>query len=208
MKKIISLFKRDYGGNRQVYDEIVPGAKWVAAGQGVATRKFDGTCCLWKNARLWKRYDRKLTKKAKKRGPPFSAEDCKAAPEGWVQAEAAPDLQSGHWPGWLPVGNGPEDQWHREAIPRIAFVENQTYELIGPKIQGNPERWWQHHLIPHGTYILAVAYSDPPRDFDGLRAWLAKHEMEGIVWHHQDGRMVKIKRRDFGLPWPVPDEKE
>lgn len=31
MKKVISLFKRDYEGTRQVYDEIVAGAEWVVA---------------------------------------------------------------------------------------------------------------------------------------------------------------------------------
>jgi hypothetical protein len=34
MKKIISLFKRDYEGNRQVYNEVVPGAEWVTNGGG------------------------------------------------------------------------------------------------------------------------------------------------------------------------------
>ena len=26
--------------------------------------------------------------------------------------------------------------------------------------------------------------------------------IEGIVWHHPDGRMAKIKARDFGIQWP------
>ena len=43
MKKIISLFQRNYEGDRLVRDELVPGAEWVAAGEGVATRKWDGT---------------------------------------------------------------------------------------------------------------------------------------------------------------------
>jgi hypothetical protein len=37
-----------------------------------------------------------------------------------------------------------------------------------------------------------------PRDFDGLREYLAGKDIEGIVWHHSDGRMAKIKLRDFG----------
>lgn len=40
MKKIISLFVRNYDGDRLVRDEIVPGAEWVVAGEGVATVKF------------------------------------------------------------------------------------------------------------------------------------------------------------------------
>ena len=43
MQKVISLFKRDYEGNRQIYNELVEGAEWVVAGEGVATEKIDGT---------------------------------------------------------------------------------------------------------------------------------------------------------------------
>ncbi len=46
MRKIKSLFKRDYEGNRNVYDEIVEGSEWVAMGEGKATKKYDGTCCM------------------------------------------------------------------------------------------------------------------------------------------------------------------
>jgi hypothetical protein len=40
-----------------------------------------------------------------------------------------------------------------------------------------------------------------PRDFDGLREYLASFNGEGIVFHHPDGRMVKIRRTDFDFPW-------
>lgn len=40
MKKIISLFKRNYEGDHLVRDEIVEGAEWVIAGEGEATRKW------------------------------------------------------------------------------------------------------------------------------------------------------------------------
>lgn len=30
---------------------------------------------------------------------------------------------------------------------------------------------------------------------------LVENVIEGLVWHHDDGRMAKIKRRDFGLKW-------
>jgi hypothetical protein len=43
MRKIITLFQRNYESDRLVRDEVVPGAEWVLAGEGVATRKFDGT---------------------------------------------------------------------------------------------------------------------------------------------------------------------
>lgn len=58
MKRVISLFKRDYEGNRQVYDEVVEGAEWVIAGEGIATEKIDGTACMIRNGKLYKRYGR------------------------------------------------------------------------------------------------------------------------------------------------------
>lgn len=176
MQKIISLFQRNYDGDRLVRDEVVPGAEWVLAGEGVATRKFDGTCCMVRGGRLFKRYDAKKGKEP---------------PAGFEPAQD-PDAKTGHWPGWLPVGDGPEDRWHREATVR-EFADG-TYELCGPKIQGNPEAFEGHVLVAHGQAPL-----DAPRDFAGLREYLATANIEGIVWHHPDGRMVKIKVKDFGL---------
>lgn len=183
VKKIISLFKRDYEGTRLVYDEIVEGAEWVVAGEGVATIKLDGTSCMVRDGQLYKRYDRKM-KKGKYRD----------APHGWEAAQD-PDPISGHWPGWLIVGDGPEDQYHREAWNSgAAHLGDGTYELCGPKVQGNPEQLERHSLIPHGSDMV-----DAPRTFDALREWFKGRDIEGLVWHHKDGRMVKIKKKDFGL---------
>jgi hypothetical protein len=179
MQKIISLFQRNYEGDRQVRDEIVPGAEWVAAGEGVATQKFDGTCCMVRDGKLYKRYD---AKRGKTPPPNF-------------EAAQEPDPSTGHWPGWVPVGEGSEDRWHREAFPIPANYQNGTYELVGPKVQGNPERCEVHELVRHGSHVL----HDCPRDFAGIREYLRTHDVEGIVWHHPDGRMVKIKTKDFGL---------
>jgi hypothetical protein len=151
-------------------------------GEGVATEKHDGTACRVLDGRLWKRFDRKKGK---------------GAPPEWEPCEDAADPNTGHWPGWLLVGEGPEDRYHREGMGNTSEAADGTYELVGPKVQGNPYALKSHYLWRHGFYHL-----DPPRTFEGLRAWFADHNLEGIVWHHADGRMVKIKRRDFGLPWP------
>ncbi len=192
MQKIISLFKRDYEGTRQVYDEVVPGAEWVQAGDGRATVKWDGTCCLVRDGKLYKRYDAKHGKQ-----PPSDFEPAQE-----------PDPKTGHWPGWLPVKeDNPGDQWHlaawREHLSNTGGrpLYDGTYELVGPKIQGNPNGWDRHYLILHGGETLG----NVPTTFDALRQWLETTRYEGIVWHHPDGRMVKIKRRDFGLPWPVKE---
>lgn len=179
MQKIQSLFQRNYDTDRLVRDEIVPGAAWVRAGGGVATRKWDGTSCLVRGGQLFKRYD---------------AKQGRTPPPGFEAAQA-PDPVTGHHPGWIPVDDSPGDAYHREAWARAgANLPDDTYELIGPKIQGNPDQVAEHQLIRHGEAFL----EDAPRDFAGLKTYLeARPEMEGIVWHRPDGRMVKIKRKDF-----------
>ena len=176
MKKTISLFSRNYGGDRLVRDEIVPGAEWVVAGEGVASRKFDGTCCMVRYGKLFKRHDVKAGKE-----PPQDFEPAQEA-----------DPITGHWPGWVPVGDGPDDLRHRQA--NGGTRSDGTYELCGPKVQKNPEQFETHVLVRHGAEVL-----DAPRTFLALRDYLAEHDIEGIVWHHPDGRMVKIKGKDFGI---------
>ena len=39
-------------------------AEGVAAGDGVATRKHDATCCMWRDGKLWKRHELKAGKPA------------------------------------------------------------------------------------------------------------------------------------------------
>lgn len=182
MKKIISLFQRNYDGDRLVRNELVPGSEWVAAGIGIATQKFDGTCCMMRNGQLYKRYD---------------AKHGKQPPEGFEAAQD-PDPVTGHWPGWVLVGNGPEDKYYNEAWVnelRFGTLFDGTYELCGPRINGNPEGHSVHVLKRHGSITLP----DCPRDYDGLKAYLSEHDIEGVVWHHPDGRMVKIKAKDFGI---------
>jgi hypothetical protein len=183
MKKVISLFKRNYDGDRMVYDEIVPGSEWVVAGEGIATVKIDGTSCLVRDGKLYRRYDAKRGKK-----PPANFEPAQE-----------PDAVTGHWPGWVPVGDEPESKWHREAAFEMNTLENGTYELIGPKVQGNPYSLLIHMLVKHGYW---KPVSNPPLDFAGLKEWFEHHAVEGIVWHRGNGDMVKIKRSDFGFAWP------
>lgn len=185
MKKIQSLFQRNYEGDRLVRDEVVPGSEWVQRGEGIATRKWDGTCCLVRDGKLYKRYEVKPGKQ-----PPPNFEPANEI-----------DENTGKQQGWLPVGDGPEDQYHRQAF--YGTFEDGTYELVGPKVQGNAEGFVAHHaLIRHGKDVFVV---DPPRTFDALKQWFVDNpDFEGIVWHHPDGRMVKIKLKDFGLKRATP----
>lgn len=183
MKKIPTIFMRDPMNRMVVLNEPNPECDWVFAGEGVATRKFDGTCCMIRDGKLFKRYD---------------AKSGKTPPPDFEPAQE-PDPISGHRPGWVPVGDGPQDKYHRMGLERLRNDKNPqlpddgTYELCGPKIQGNPERLSQVLLIRHGGEVL----HNMRREFAALRLFLMDRRYEGIVFHHPDGRMAKIKRRDF-----------
>ena len=194
MKKIQSLYKRDYEGNRQVYDEAVPGCEWALAGEGVATLKIDGTACMYRDGIWYKRYDRKRNRKTGKH---------KDAPGDWIAAEKLPNEHTGHWPGWLPVDfDNPADKWHVEAINSFTEcpIDGGTYELVGEKVQGNPYGYSGHRLLLHGDIVIEGHLFD--LSFDSIKTYLRSCVVEGIVWWHDDGRMCKIKRRDFGFKWP------
>jgi hypothetical protein len=183
MKKIPTLFRRDPENMRRVLPEVTSGCEWVLAGEGIATRKFNGTCVMLDGERWWARREVKPGK---------------PAPTDFVAVEK--DESTGKTVGWTSILDSPFVKFWSEVVERLT-VERQrgglvsgTYELCGPKINGNPEGYTVHVLIRHATAERLTAV---PRDFDGLAVWLAETDFEGIVWHHPDGRMAKLKRRDF-----------
>lgn len=182
MKKIPTLFKRDFNNNGQIMPEYSDGTEWVLAGEGKATRKYDGTSCRVLDGKLYKRYELR---------------DGKEAPYGFEPADVK-DPETGKTMGWVEVGNGNEDKWHREAVgnPDNVDLPDGTYELLGPKVQGNPDNYNVHTLVKHSD---AEVYTDAPTEFEALKQWLSYKDIEGLVWHHPDGRMVKIKKKDYRL---------
>lgn len=160
-------------------------ADWVLAGEGRATVKHDGTSCLVEGGKLFKRFDAKKGRQL---------------PAGFQPCEPQPDPVTGHWPGWVPVSAGdPADRWHVEAfsddLGEVSY-EDGTYELVGPKVQGNRYGLDRHVLWRHGREAADVG-----RTREAIAEWLASHEAEGLVFHHPDGRMAKVRRKDFGLKW-------
>ena len=177
MKKTPTIFKRNPENMREILPEPHKECAWVFAGEGVATRKYDGTCCLIEGGKLYKR--RELKNGA-------------ALPDGFVKADH--DEVTGKIVGWVPVDpESAEDKWHLTAFSE-GMIDG-TYELLGPKIQGNPEGLAEHVLMKHSD---AEQYWNAPRTFDGLRDWMLTRDIEGVVFHHADGRMAKIKKRDYG----------
>lgn len=180
MQKIISVFQRNYETDRLIRDDVVPGAEWVITGEGVATRKYDGSCCMVRDGEMFKRYDVRKGKQP---------------PAGFIPAQP-PDSVTGHWPGWLKISDAPEDKWFREAWMNAgSALPDGTYEAIGPHFQGNPEQQERDTLIRHGITEMP----DCPRDFEGIRAYLRDKDIEGVVFWHPDGRMAKVKKKDYGM---------
>jgi hypothetical protein len=180
MRKVPTLFQRDPEDMRRVLPVVAPGCEWVLAGEGAATRKYDGTCVMLDHAGDW--WARREVKPGKR------------PPSGFLAVES--DSATGKTVGWEPIGQSSFAKFHAEAVRNDGGdFDSGTYELCGPKINGNPEAFAGHCLVPHW---LAQPLEDVPLTFDGLAALLSDgFPYEGIVWHHADGRMAKLKRRDF-----------
>ena len=178
MKKIPTIFKRNPENMRELLDQPHPDCLWVFNGEGIATRKHDGTCVKIENRGYFKRREIKPEK---------------SIPQNFIQENL--DSNTGKRVGWVPVSKeANEDKYHREVF--VYSLPNGTYELCGPKIQGNPEKFDKHILVAHNK---AEQYKDVPRTMQGIKQWLVGKDIEGIVFHCQDGRMGKIKKRDFGM---------
>jgi hypothetical protein len=181
VKKIPTVFMRDWDNDpKYVTPEPNPECAWVFAGQGVPTRKLDGTCVRYDGQRWWVRREVK---------------EGKTPPPAFV--EVAADPETGKTVGWEPAEQSGFAKWVQAALDgeHSSAWPTGTYELCGPKVNGNPEGFDEHLLIPHS---MADVFEDVPLDYDGLAVWLHSHLYEGIVWHHSDGeRMAKLKRRDI-----------
>lgn len=183
MKKISTLFKKDPNDLGRVVNEINPENEWALNPNVIATRKWDGTACAIINGELYKRYDVKKGKSV-----PLNAIPCQE-----------PDEITGHWPHWVKCDrNDNSNKWHFEAFDYAGILKDDTYELCGPKIQGNPENFPSHVLLRHGGHKLNIFYSTPT--YDLLEKYLKLMDIEGIVFHQPlTGKMCKIRKSDFGI---------
>ncbi|KAG1939137.1 uncharacterized protein C12orf29 homolog isoform X1 [Pimephales promelas] len=143
--------------------------------------------------------------------------------------------EHGHIPGWVPVDQTNKQYcWHASVVNYdvgvalvlkthgddeglleivsvpLADLMEQTLELIGTNVNGNPyglgsKKHPVHVLVPHGILRIRNA---PPVEFQQLFSWFQEcqeGQVEGIVWHCDNGTLVKIHRHHLGLKWPVGD---
>lgn len=193
MKKIPTLFIREFENHRvvKVTPSVTPGLEWVFEGEGMATIKYDGSCCAIINGEFYKRYDAK-------HGKPVPPEAIKC------QEEADP--VTGHLPCWVKCDReNPADKWFWAAYDsyHTYYHTNGTYEAVGPHFNGNPYALENDSLIRHGQ---AVVDNELVRSFEGIKAWLEEHQEEGLVFWKDGEPKCKIKRSDFGLEWPIKEK--
>lgn len=191
MKKIPTLFEREFGDNGRIVAVkpiVRSGFDWVLDGDGEATEKVDGACCAIINGRLWKRFDAKPGRKI---------------PQGAIPCITHADPITGHWPHWVKVDPASKgDKWFIRAYENTPWCrEDGTYEAVGVHFQNNPYGLDDDFLERHGR----IKIKDCPRTLDGIREWLRAHEVEGIVWWKDGEPQCKIKRTDFGFPWPIKE---
>lgn len=178
MKKIPTIYLRNENDRAHITDQINPECLWVFDGEGLATRMFDGTCVKKDESGMW--WARREVKKGKN------------PPEGFVLEDY--DDVTGKKLGWVLIDESPFHKFWQEALV-YSYGDNYspgTYELIGPKINDNPEKVTIHVMCRHGYVTFSRGHS--PLD---LIEECRRLGWEGVVWHHPDGRMAKLKVRDF-----------
>jgi hypothetical protein len=200
MKKMTTLFKKNPNDLSLVIPEVAPENLWALEDDGVKVyRKWDGMACMIKDGILYKRFDSKV--KRGKRQP---------VPEGAIPCQPEPDSgPAGHWPHWAPVTTLPEDARYREGHKNSWFQHaNGTYELCGPGVSterfvknDNVERLPELRLIKHDSELVMTFHNGSQKHmtFPWWRDFLSRLDIEGVVFRHPDGRMCKLRKKDFGL---------
>lgn len=217
MKKIPTLFKRVFSEDhkqKSITHEVTQGCEAVLTGECIPTEKIDGACCAIINGEIYKRYDAK-----QKYG--------KKPPEGAIQCQPEPDPITGHWPHWVKCEKGnPADKYFLEAFENFKEIPllpdwlscaqeyktgdnclDGTYEAVGPCWQSNPYGLPQPYLKRHGEIlqefeVICKGEMTPSQLYDKCKNYLETYNIEGIVFWYNGEPLCKIKRSDFGFPWP------
>ena len=186
MKKIQTIFERDWEGNKTVIDKYIEGFSPEILNYAVATEKLDGM-----NVRATIRGGTCV--RLEKRRNPDKIQKHKGITEPWyVDA----DLYS------------PADKWIVDALKNTDLSQlpdgEWSGEALGKNVQGNPLNLSDNRIV-FFTLGQAPIFENVPVEFEGLKVWLPAQKskygndcgIEGIVWHCKNGDMFKIKVKDF-----------
>lgn len=192
-------------------------------GQGVATGKLDGCCVRLTERGLEMRQDLRMATKGPHKGKYVSKKGKPAnMPATWVPTTNKPELNPerkfvSHI--GFRCAQSPGDKYALEVFSEdknqvrvltsilpvtIEYVpvENltgKTYELLGPRINGNFHELEEHCLAPHGGVVVDLGDDQ----LDTVKLFLTTdplgQKLEGIVWHMDDGTCYKVHRQHLGM---------
>src|SRR5262249_38315072 len=128
MREIPTIFVRDANDRGVVTSQPPPARDWGFPGGGGPTPQEDGPGWTYDGDRCGARREVKPDR---------------PTPDGFVLVETDPT--TGKSVGWEPVEQSAFAKFHAEAV-RAGGPEWHTgsYELVGPKVNGNPERATGH----------------------------------------------------------------
>lgn len=209
MKKMPIIFDMTFNkdGEREVLHTIrkeiraLVNTTLAEGKQVVPTFKRDGTAVFRDADGKW------FTRRVVKTG--------KQAPEGFIALET--DTNTGTTFGWEPKDASPMKKFLNKAIEKFIHdngaepPRNTTFELLGPKINGNPERVTADELRIHGqekaddfpTIQDILANDEPFKMLKPIFADFRAKHIEGIVFWlaDADGNLIeprfKVRCKDF-----------
>jgi len=196
MKKIPTLFDRDWNGNRKVIAQLDPRleGKEIDWSQAICTEKFNGTNVAFtiENNQVinyWKRKNPSKEEKKLNIEPSYIEVDFEDPNTKYI-TKAITEYMWKDFHKMYPIPNG-----------------LYSAELIGPKIQGNPYNLNFYYFIFFSIpdFIKNYTFDMQSPNYLLLRntlPLLKSHlnpnvSIEGLVWHFPDKSMIKIKTEDF-----------
>lgn len=186
VKKMPALFEIDRLAHKAT-TVINEKAAWIFNEPARATIKRDGTSITVNEDGTV------FARRAVKKG--------KTAPNGFIPAET--DSFTGSTFGLEPVTQSGFHKMFQQAS-QGRFLPPGTYELCGPKINGNPESLSEPVLFSHGSddAIEIPDMSTMPREeaYETLKTIFADYKargIEGVVWAGANGKRTKLRVKDF-----------
>jgi hypothetical protein len=182
MKKIPTIFKRDFNNNGRITQEYAIDPELFS--MATATEKIDGM-----NVRVTVRNHTAV--RLEKRRNPSKLEKAKGIEEPW----------------YIDASQSSEDKWLQDSLSNTDLSQisdgEWSGEAVGPNIQGNPLNLLTNRIVFFSLGQCPV-FENVPTTYEELKVWLPQQnskygmgKIEGIVWHCSDGRMMKIKNKDF-----------
>lgn len=213
MKKMTRVLEVDLSIGESI-NKLRNGAEWILTSDCLPTIKLDGTACMIKGGKLYRRYNAKMKPRLlhlAKDGYVYNPSDFKRMPENPILCNEFPNPNSGSFPVWILCKESePNDKLHIEAFNNLKDKVDGTYELIGEKINGNKLNLNGMFLVRHKSTPdeleritgKAMHLSEIPNpenaELTDFLIWVRDNLFEGLVFHNKKtGDMLKLRRNDL-----------